>query len=116
MWFVFPQIIGLGQSSTAKYYAIKNFQMANEFCRHPVLGNRLIGICNALYQHKTLSAKDIFGEVDSIKLRSSLTLFALIDNPDPIFEKLLNLFFSNKKCNFTYCMWRENLKGNANEQ
>src|SRR5882724_8289609 len=81
MWFIFPQIDGLGSSSTARFYAIKSSQEAKAYLKHPVLGRRLIECSEALLQLKGKSASEIFGFPDELKLRSSMTLFATVSEP-----------------------------------
>ena len=97
MWFIFPQIKGLGSSNMSAFYGIKNIDEANEFLQHPILGARLIEICNVLLGLKNKNATAIFGKPDDIKLKSCMTLFSLIKNTDPVFEKVLMKFFNNEK-------------------
>jgi len=97
MWYIFPQIQGLGFSDTSKFYAIKNLDEADEFLRHPVLGARLIGICNELLALPGNNATTIFGSPDDLKLKSSMTLFSSLDDPNPVFQKVLNKFFNGTK-------------------
>src|SRR5437870_2934991 len=78
MWFIFPQLDGLGHSAMAKKYAIKTRREAEAYLRHPLLGQRLIECCNALLQVNGKSASEIMGYPDDMKLRSSMTLFASI--------------------------------------
>ncbi|WP_294190303.1 DUF1810 domain-containing protein [uncultured Sphingomonas sp.] len=75
MWFIFPQIAGLGRSATAIHYAIHDLSEAQAYLAHPLLGPRYLACCTALLRHKGRDARDIMGEIDSVKLRSSLTLF-----------------------------------------
>lgn len=97
MWYIFPQIAGLGHSSTANFYAIKDVDEASEFLHHPILGERLRQISNELLKLKTKDAHQVFGSPDDMKLRSSMTLFAEVPNTDPVFEKVLEKFFSGEK-------------------
>lgn len=97
MWFVFPQLAGLGKSETAKFFSIENLDEAAAYLNHPVLGKHLIEISNELLNHRNLSAHDIFGSPDDLKLRSSMTLFANVQGADPIFEKILDAFFDGKQ-------------------
>ncbi|HEX5525953.1 MAG TPA: DUF1810 domain-containing protein [Solirubrobacterales bacterium] len=76
MWFVFPQIAGLGQSAMSQRYAIESLEEARSYLEHPVLGPRLVECAEALLDHEGLSAREILGEIDAVKLRSSMTLFA----------------------------------------
>jgi uncharacterized protein (DUF1810 family) len=93
MWYVFPQIAGLGFSDTSKYYAIKNMDEAREYLSHSILGSRLIEISAELLKLDTNSAAMIFGNPDDLKLRSSMTLFSRIDGVDPVFKAVLEKFF-----------------------
>ena len=97
MWYIFPQIQGLGLSETSKYYAIKDIHEAEEFLKHPVLGSRLIRICNELLQLKQNNANNIFGSPDDLKLKSSMTLFAELPGADPVFQAVLKKFFNGTK-------------------
>ena len=97
MWYIFPQIEGLGFSEMTKLYAIRDLEEAQEFLKHPVLGKRLMDICNELLQLQSSDAHAIFGSPDDIKLRSSMTLFASVNNTDPVFQLVLNKFFKGEK-------------------
>jgi uncharacterized protein (DUF1810 family) len=97
MWYVFPQIQGLGSSSTSKFYAIKDIAEASEFLHHPVLGKRLVEICTELLKLETTDAYQIFGSPDDLKLKSSMTLFASVANTNPIFRSVLDKFFNGIK-------------------
>ena len=92
MWYIFPQIKGLGISPTAVYYAIQDRKEAEEYLVHPLLGQRLQEACEALLALKSCDAMEIFGEPDHRKLRSSMTLFYLASG-DEIFQKVLGKFF-----------------------
>ena len=96
MWYIFPQIQGLGFSSTSKYYAIKNSDEAKAYLEHPVLGKRLIQISNALLSSGGNNATSIFGSPDDVKLKSSMTLFASLPDVDDVFKKVLDKFFGGK--------------------
>ena len=97
MWFIFPQIEGLGFSSTSKFYAIKDLNEAKEFLEHPVLGSRLNRICNELLKLNSNDARKIFGSPDDLKLKSSMTLFSLVQNANPVFQLVLEKFFDGVK-------------------
>ena len=97
MWYIFPQIQGLGFSETSKFYAIKNIHEANEFMNHPVLGKRLIEISNALLHLETNDAHKIFGSPDDMKLHSSMTLFSSLPNTSPVFQNVLDKCFNGRK-------------------
>jgi uncharacterized protein (DUF1810 family) len=96
MWFIFPQIDGLGRSSTAKFYAIKSAAEAKAYLDHPVLGPRLIECSEVLLLSESLSASEIFGFPDDLKLRSSMTLFASISEPDAVFARVLGQYFDGQ--------------------
>ena len=82
MWFVFPQLRGLGRSETARYFGIADGDEARRYLGHPVLGPRLTACAEAVLAHDDLSAEAIFGAVDALKLRSSATLFDAVGGPD----------------------------------
>ena len=93
MWYIFPQIQGLGFSHTAQYYAIENLQEAKDYLAHPVLGARLKEISSALLELEGLSASEIFGYLDDLKLRSSMTLFRLADLDCEIFQAVIDKYY-----------------------
>ena len=93
MWFIFPQIAGLGRSATAQTYAISNLAEAQAYLAHPVLGPRLVECTEILASHRGLSAEQIFGGIDAIKLRSSMTLFARADPDQAIFSQVIDQYF-----------------------
>ena len=93
MWFIFPQLDGLGSSSTTRYFSIKGEAEARAYLAHPVLGSRLYQCAEILLQQHDRSARDIFGPVDEMKLRSSLTLFARFAEHDSVFARLLTKYF-----------------------
>ena len=97
MWYIFPQIAGLGFSSTSKFYAIKNIAEAENFLAHPVLGERLIEISEALLEIEGRTAHQIFGSPDDMKLKSSMTLFGAPENKNPVFQKVLDKYFDGAK-------------------
>ena len=94
MWYVFPQVDGLGSSTeTAKLYAIKSVEEAQAYLNHPVLGKRLQESCEILLNLEGLSISDVLEFPDDLKLKSSMTLFAYVSLPDSIFAKVLDRFF-----------------------
>jgi uncharacterized protein (DUF1810 family) len=97
MWYVFPQVLGLGYTSTSIMYGIKNLDEAAAYLDHEVLGKRLIEISNALLSLETNDAHKIFGSPDNMKLRSCMTLFALVPGADNVFEQVLDKFFDGRK-------------------
>ncbi|MFH6994684.1 DUF1810 domain-containing protein [Flavobacterium sp. FlaQc-48] len=96
MWFIFPQIKGLGTSDTANLYAIADLKEATEFLEHPILGKHLIEISELFLTFKRKSADGILGDLDARKLRSSMTLFSMVENTNPIFQEVLEAFFSGE--------------------
>jgi uncharacterized protein (DUF1810 family) len=94
MWFVFPQIAGLGRSATSARYAISSLAEARAYLEHPVLGPRLIECARILSELQGRSAEEVFGGIDAIKLRSSMTLFARADPTNPLFARVLDTYFS----------------------
>ena len=93
MWFIFPQIDGLGHSSTARFYAIKSLEEAAAYLAHPVLGPRLIECCEALLLHPGRSTRDILGSPDDLKHRSCVTLFGRVQPQNPVFRQILETFY-----------------------
>jgi len=96
MWYIFPQIQGLGFSSTAQYYAIRDIEEAKDYLAHPVLGARLKEISSALLDLEGLSASEIFGYPDDLKLRSCMTLFRMADLNEPIFLEVLEKYYDGE--------------------
>ena len=93
MWFIFPQIAGLGRSSTAQQYAISSLEQAAAYLAHPLLGARLRECCALALALDGRSAHSIFGTPDDIKFRSSLTLFARAAPGEPVFAQCLDKYF-----------------------
>lgn len=96
MWFIFPQIKGLGHSRQARHFSLQNIEQAKEYLQHEVLGARLLECAELLLQHTQKRAIDIFGMPDTLKLHSSLTLFALASEPNSVFKPLLHQFFAGE--------------------
>ena len=98
MWYVFPQVAGLGYSATSQHYAIKSLEEARCYLDHPVLGKRLLECVDALLQVQGRSASQIFGYPDDLKLKSSMTLFAraAADSPSP-FDRVLDRYFHGER-------------------
>jgi uncharacterized protein (DUF1810 family) len=96
MWFVFPQIAGLGQSPISRTYAISSLAEAQAYLAHEVLGPRLVECARIVGDLKAASAEDIFGGIDAMKLRSSMTLFARADPTNPVFAEVLEAYFGGK--------------------
>lgn len=97
MWYIFPQINGLGYSETARFFSIRDKVEATQYLNHPVLGVRLLEITSELLNLDLNNPIAIFGNIDSIKLKSSMTLFSLVEQTNPIFQKVLDKFFDGKK-------------------
>jgi uncharacterized protein (DUF1810 family) len=93
MWFVFPQLDGLGRSNMARLYAISGLAEARAYLAHPVLGPRLEACAAIVAGTQGRTAADIFGPVDAMKLRSSVTLFAQADRGRPAFQQILDRYF-----------------------
>jgi len=93
MWFVFPQIAGLGHSDMSRRYAISSLAEARAYLAHPVLGRRLVECASILVALPDRTAEEIFGGIDAQKLRSSMTLFRRADPDEPVFAQVLDLYF-----------------------
>lgn len=96
MWYIFPQLRGLGKSRMAYAYGINGLEEAKAYLAHPVLSARLIEISEALLKHKDQDVEDILGDIDAMKLRSSMTLFALISEEGSVFHQVLNCFYDGE--------------------
>jgi uncharacterized protein (DUF1810 family) len=93
MWFVFPQIAGLGLSAMSRRYAISSLDEAREYLRHAVLGARLRECAGIVAASAARSAEQVFGGIDAVKLRSSMTLFGRADPGEPVFARVLDRYF-----------------------
>jgi len=93
MWFVFPQLAGLGHSAMARQYAISSLAEARAYLEHPLLGSRLVGLTELVNQVKGRSIREIFGSPDDLKFHSSMTLFALVRPDMPAFREALERYF-----------------------
>ena len=96
MWFVFPQMKGLGSSPTSKHYAIGSREEAAAYLKHPVLGPRLVECTRLVLTVRGRTCEEIFGEVDSAKFRSSMTLFAAVTLREPVFGEALQRYFDGE--------------------
>lgn len=96
MWYIFPQIVGLGYSYTSQYYSIQSLEEAKAFLADPYLGRNLISICEALIGLATNDATKIFGSPDNMKLQSCMTLFSCADHGNPVFAKVLEQYFDGQ--------------------
>jgi uncharacterized protein (DUF1810 family) len=97
MWFVFPQVAGLGRSPTAQHYAVSGLPEAQAYLDHPVLGPRLVECAQALLELGTGDAVGVFGPVDAVKLRSSMTLFERAEPEAAVFGRVLDRFFDGQR-------------------
>ena len=93
MWFVFPQIAGLGRSGMAQRFAIRDLAEAKAYLSHPLLGRRLVEAARALTALDTENPADVLGSVDAMKLHSSMTLFAQAEPDEPVFREVLDHYF-----------------------
>lgn len=100
MWYIFPQIKGLGQSETSKYYEIRDLEEAESYLNDDILGNRLLELVKILLDININNIVDIFGEIDSIKLKSCMTLFDYVSDNN-IFDKVLAKYFNGEKDELT---------------
>jgi uncharacterized protein (DUF1810 family) len=93
MWFIFPQLAGLGRSAMARHYGLSGLDEAKAYLAHPLLGERLRAACRTLLQHRSRQATEIFGAVDAMKLRSCLSLFLEASGGEEVFRECLDQFF-----------------------
>jgi uncharacterized protein (DUF1810 family) len=96
MWFIFPQIAGLGRSAMAQAYAISDLAEAQAYLAHPILGPRLIECAEVVAAQQGRSAEQIFGGIDAIKLRSSMTLFAQAAPDQTIFQQVIDQYYDGQ--------------------
>lgn len=101
MWYIFPQLDGLGFSATSKYYAIKSIEEARQYLNHPVLGRRLLECSEAVLAVEGRSVAEIFGYPDSLKLKSSMTLFTYVAAPGSVFARILDKYFNEEQDTLT---------------
>ena len=95
VWYIFPQIEGLGRSDTAKLYSIKSLDEGRTYLEHPVLGQRLVEACEILLSLKDASMDEVMGYADDLKLLSSMTLFETLSDSNSIFTKIIELYFED---------------------
>ena len=96
IWYMFPQLRGLGTSFMANMYGVSGLAEAKAYLAHPVLSGRLYELCGELLKHKDKTALEIFGDIDEMKLKSSMTLFALTSEDYTIFDEVLEHFFGDE--------------------
>lgn len=101
MWFIFPQIKGLGQSEMAWRFGLADLDAARAYLAHPVLGPRLIECASIVLQHDGVSAESILGSVDAMKLRSCMTLFDRAAPAEAVFRQVLDQFYQGKPDEWT---------------
>lgn len=104
MWYIFPQIDGLGRSETARHYAIKSFDEARAYLAHPLLGVRLVECCETILTLPGTSASEIFGFPDDMKLKSCMTLFAAVSEGSTVFPRVLDKYFNGKPDHHTLAL------------
>lgn len=97
MWYIFPQIAGLGMTDTSKYYAINDIGEATDYLMDQTLGVRLTNSCKALLELETDDAYQIFGSPDDLKLKSSITLFDVVPATFPVFGQVLDKFYQGER-------------------
>lgn len=97
IWFIFPQIEGLGHSSTSMHYAIRSLEEARAYLQHPLLGPRLIECSEAVLAVQGRTASDILSYPDDLKLRSSMTLFERVAEPGSVFGRVLDRYFQGSR-------------------
>mgnify|MGYP002511937887 CR=1 FL=1 len=100
IWYIFPQLRCLGRSSRAHYYGIADKIEAQCYLKHPILGARMREITSALLEHKDKASLSIFGEIDAVKVRSSMPMFDFL-SPNDIFGKVLDSFYNGERCEIT---------------
>ncbi len=108
IWFIFPQMKGLGQSYMSENYGIISLDEARAYLAHPILRSRLIEITQTLLQHKDKSAFEIFGTIDAVKVRSCMTLFDVVE-PNSIFADTLSAFYDNERDELTLNKFKDQL-------
>ena len=97
MWYIFPQLKGLGHSSTSEFYGIRGEKEAAAYLQHPILGQRLREICEALLELQKNDATAVMGYPDNLKLKSCMTLFSEISKENDLFDRVLEKFFNGEK-------------------
>ena len=97
IWYIFPQIEGLGKSDKAKLYSIKSLEEGRAYLRHPLLGQRLVEACEVLLHLKDASMDEVMGFPDDLKLLSSMTLFEFLSGSNSIFTKIIEIYFDDER-------------------
>ena len=97
VWYIFPQIAGLGSSDTIRLYAIKSLEEGKAYLEHSVLGPRLIKACEILLSLKDASMDEVMGFPDNLKLQSSMTLFEVLSDSNSIFTNMIEFYFDDER-------------------
>lgn len=97
MWYIYPQIAGLGSTDISRFYAIKDIKEATDYLMDQELGTRLVNICKALLLLETNNALEVFGSPDNLKLKSSMTLFDAVPVTFPVFAQVLDKFYNGER-------------------
>jgi len=100
IWYIFPQMSGLGSSEQSRYYGIDSLAEARAYFEHPILGGRLVEITETLTEHKSTPLQDIVGNVDKMKVRSCMTLFRVASG-NAVFDRAIEIFFDDIPCSVT---------------
>lgn len=108
IWYIFPQIKGLGKSNTAEYYGIENFEEAKRYIENPLLKQRLLEISTALLSVEGKTIEQILGYVDAMKVKSSMTLFQTVDKEERIYTDVLNKYYNGEQDEKTLEILRSN--------
>jgi uncharacterized protein (DUF1810 family) len=102
IWYIFPQTMHARQSQESKFYAIASLEEAQDYLEHPILGPRLKALTWIVISHAPCKIEQIMGSsIDADKFLSSMTLFSLVPGTDPVFQRAMNLFYSERRCRFT---------------
>lgn len=109
MWYIFPQLRGLGESEMSYVYGINGIEEAKAYLEHPILSTRLIEISEALLEHKDKYAYEILEDIDDMKLHSSMTLFAHVSNNNSVFHKVLDSFYDGEMDELTFDLLTQNI-------
>lgn len=96
MWYIFPQLKGLGHSYNSNYYGLSGEDEALAYLENPILSKRLRTVCDVILELDTSDARSVFGEIDTQKLHSSMTIFDLV-SPDDVFELVLDKYFDGRR-------------------
>ncbi len=112
MWYIFPQMKGLGSSETTQYFGIKDLKEATAYLQHPILGKHLIEIATEVLNLNGKTVTEILGTPDDLKLFSCMTLFATVENTNPVFAKVLDKYFNGLQDEGTLLLLAKNSLSN----